>query len=224
MSTETAENLTAVVANEEAQDIVTTADEEDLNSEDSLTFSNGVIEKIVAIAVREVPGVVGMRGGWVNSVQEAFGQRDVRKGVTVEVTPESSVRVNISILMEYGAYAPKVFDDVKQCVINQVTGMTGLDVAGVNLRIEDVLTPEEILDRKRRRGELPEAEQEAEIIAECKRDIIRYENRKAMAFVIHDCHEYDGVAKYRRVLAFIRYYDRKIAEARKTLALAGVEV
>jgi uncharacterized alkaline shock family protein YloU len=163
MSTETAENLTAVVANEEAQDIVTTADEEDLNSEDSLTFSNGVIEKIVAIAVREVPGVVGMRGGWVNSVQEAFGQRDVRKGVTVEVTPESSVRVNISILMEYGAYAPKVFDDVKQCVINQVTGMTGLDVAGVNLRIEDVLTPEEILDRKRRRGELPEAEQEAEI-------------------------------------------------------------
>jgi uncharacterized alkaline shock family protein YloU len=87
----------------------------------------------------------------------------VRKGVTVEVTPESSVRVNISILMEYGAYAPKVFDDVKQCVINQVTGMTGLDVAGVNLRIEDVLTPEEILDRKRRRGELPEAEQEAEI-------------------------------------------------------------
>ena len=163
MSTETAENLTAVVANEEAQDIVTTADEEDLNSEDSLTFSNGVIEKIVAIAVREVPGVVGMRGGWVNSVQEAFGQRDVRKGVTVEVTPESSVRVNISILMEYGAYAPKVFDDVKQRVINQVTGMTGLDVAGVNLRIEDVLTPEEILDRKRRRGELPEAEQEAEI-------------------------------------------------------------
>lgn len=148
MSTETAENLTAVVANEEAQDIVTTADEEDLNSEDSLTFSNGVIEKIVAIAVREVPGVVGMRGGWVNSVQEAFGQRDVRKGVTVEVTPESSVRVNISILMEYGAYAPKVFDDVKQCVINQVTGMTGLDVAGVNLRIEDVLTAEELADRR----------------------------------------------------------------------------
>lgn len=68
-----------------------------------------------------------------------------------------------------------------------------------------------------------EAEQEAEIIAECKRDIIRYENRKAMAFVTHDYHEYDGAAKYRRVLAFIRHYDRKIAKARKTLALAGVE-
>ena len=144
-----------VVADGETQDIITTS-EEDVISEDSLTFSNGVIEKIVAIAVRVVPGVVGMRGGWVNSVQAAFGQRDVRKGVTVEVTPDSSVRVNISILMEYGSYAPKVFDDVKQCVVNQVTGMTGLEVAGVNLRIEDVLTPEEIVERKRRRGELPE--------------------------------------------------------------------
>ena len=151
---------TVVAAGEDTQDIVTTAEEEDVASEDSLTFSNGVIEKIVAIAVREVPGVVGMRGGWVNSVQEAFGQRDVRKGVTVEVTPDSSVRVNINIFMEYGSYAPKVFDDVKQCVVNQVTGMTGLEVAGVNLRIEDVLTADEILDRKRRRGELPEETEE----------------------------------------------------------------
>ena len=163
MSTETAENLTAVVANEEAQDIVTTADEEDLNSEDSLTFSNGVIEKIVAIAVREVPGVVGMKGGWVNFVQDAFGARDIRKGVTVEVTPESTVKVNISILMEYGVYAPQVFDDVKSAVINQVTGMTGLEVAGVNLRIEDVLTADEIAARRRRAGaELPEGEEAAE--------------------------------------------------------------
>ena len=152
---------TVVASGDELQDIVTTGDEEDVVSEDSLTFSNGVLEKIVAIAVREVPGVVGMRGGWVNSVQEAFGQRDVRKGVTVEVTPDSSVRVNISILMEYGSYAPKVFDDVKQTVVNQVTGMTGLEVAGVNLRIEDVLTPEEITERKRRRGELPEETEES---------------------------------------------------------------
>ncbi|MGN0056153.1 MAG: Asp23/Gls24 family envelope stress response protein [Atopobiaceae bacterium] len=129
-----------------SQDIV--ADDEDLDSEDSLTFSNGVIEKIVAIAMRDVPGVVGMKGGWLNSVQEAFGQADPRKGVSVEVTPDSSVRVNISVLMEYGAYAPKVFEDVKKTVVKQVTGMTGLEIAGVNLRIEDVLTPEEYNSRK----------------------------------------------------------------------------
>ena len=137
----------------EAASVASMADsDDDLDSEDSLTFSNGVIEKIVAIAMRELPGVVGMKGGWMNRVQETFGQRDPRKGVTVEVTPDSSVRVNISIFIEYGAYAPKVFEDVKQAVINQVTGMTGLRVAGVNLRIEDVLTSEEIAARNAARG------------------------------------------------------------------------
>lgn len=118
-------------------------DEEDEDSEDSLTFSNGVIEKIVALAMRDVPGVVGMKGSWFNRVQDAFGASDTTKGVTVEVTPESAVRVNISVLIEYGAYAPQVFEDVKKAVVKQVTGMTGLEVAGVNLRIEDVLTREE---------------------------------------------------------------------------------
>lgn len=165
MSTDTKQDakLDEAVVAAETQDIVTTADEEDLASEDSLTFSNGVIEKIVAIAVREVPGVVGMKGGLVNMFQETFGARDVRKGVTVEVTPDSSVRVNITIFMEYGSYAPKVFEDVKNTVVNQVTGMTGLEVAGVNLRIEDVLTADEIAARRRRAGaELPEGEEAAE--------------------------------------------------------------
>ena len=116
-------------------------DEEDEDSEDSLTFSNGVM--------RDVPGVVGMKGSWFNRVQDAFGASDTKKGVTVEVTPESAVRVNISVLIEYGAYAPQVFEDVKKAVVKQVTGMTGLEVAGVNLRIEDVLTREEF-DRSKK--------------------------------------------------------------------------
>ena len=137
-------------AAEQGTDIEAVADEEDVDSEDSLTFSNGVIEKIAAIAMREVPGVVGMKGNWFNRVQDAFGASDSTAGVTVEVTPESAVRVNISVLIEYGAYAPQVFEDVKRAVVKQVTGMTGLEVAGVNLRIEDVLTEEEIEQRSRR--------------------------------------------------------------------------
>ena len=165
------EVTTTLATDEETQDIVATAEsEEDLASEDSLTFSNGVIEKIVAIAVREVPGVVGMKGGFVNRVQDAFGARDIRKGVTVEVTPESSVRVNIAIFMEYGAYAPQVFDDVKKAVVDQITGMTGLEIAGVNLRIEDVLTPEEIRERNRRRGEQTEEAEKSEETDEASKD------------------------------------------------------
>lgn len=154
-----AEAPSAELAPTEAADIdLAAGDEEDEDSEDSLTFSNGVIEKIVALAMRDVPGVVGMKGSWFNRVQDAFGASDTTKGVSVEVTPESAVRVNISVLIEYGAYAPQVFEDVKKAVVKQVTGMTGLEVAGVNLRIEDVLTPEEF-DRSKKE---PKAADEAE--------------------------------------------------------------
>ncbi|WP_028264014.1 Asp23/Gls24 family envelope stress response protein [Atopobium fossor] len=123
--------------------------DEDVDSEDSLTFSNGVIEKIVALAVRDVDGVLGMRGGWVNRVYETFGAVSPTRGVTVEVTPDNAVRVNIAVLIEYGAYAPQIFEDVKKVVVKQITGMTGLEVAGVNLRIEDVLTADEFEAGKR---------------------------------------------------------------------------
>ncbi|MCC6098496.1 MAG: Asp23/Gls24 family envelope stress response protein [Olsenella sp.] len=159
----TASDGTAGESGEHGVDIVSRDPEgdEDLDSEDSLTFSNGVIEKIVAIAMRDVPGVIGMKGGWLNRVQDAFGATDPRKGVTVEVTPDSAVKVNISVLMEYGSYAPKVFEDVKRTVVKQVTGMTGLEVAGVNLRIEDVLTPEEYEQGKHEEQGVSAADDEA---------------------------------------------------------------
>ena len=157
---------------EEVLDEAMNLDDEDVESEDSLTFSNGVIEKIVALAMRDVPGVVGMKGGFINRVQDAFGVRDARRGVTVEVTPDSAVRVNIAVFIAYGSYAPQVFEDVKHAVVDAVTGMTGLEVAGVNLRIEDVLTPEEIEERSPKlpaadeAEELPEAKTEAEAAIE----------------------------------------------------------
>ena len=117
-------------------------DEEADESEDSLTYSNGVIEKIVAMATREVPHVLGMKGNLMHFVQEQFGAENLTKGVTVEVTDDNRVVVNISVIIEYGAYAPAIFDDVKARVTERLAAMTGLEVAGVNLRIEDVITPE----------------------------------------------------------------------------------
>lgn len=129
----------ALVEAESADD----ADEEADESEDSLTYSNGVIEKIVAMATREVPHVLGMKGNLMHFVQEQFGAENLTKGVTVEVTDDNRVVVNISVIIEYGAYAPAIFDDVKARVTERLAAMTGLEVAGVNLRIEDVITPEE---------------------------------------------------------------------------------
>lgn len=131
------------LAETEAESDADEDDEETDESEDSLTYSNGVIEKIVAMATREVPHVLGMKGHLMHFVQEQFGAENLTKGVTVEVTDDNRVVVNISVIIEYGAYAPAIFDDVKARVTERLAAMTGLEVAGVNLCIEDVITPEE---------------------------------------------------------------------------------
>lgn len=129
-----------VVLDDVAEDI----DGDDLDeAEDSLTYSNGVIEKIVALATREVPHVLGMKGNLMHFVQEQFGAENLTKGVSVEVTDDNRVVVNISVIIEYGSYAPAIFEDVKERVTDRLVAMTGLEVAGINLRIEDVVTREE---------------------------------------------------------------------------------
>ena len=131
------------LAESEPEDETDEDDEEADESEDSLTYSNGVIEKIVAMATREVPHVLGMKGNLMHFVQEQFGAENLTKGVSVEVTDDNRVVVNISVIIEYGAYAPDIFEEVKERVTERLGAMTGLEVAGINLRIEDVLTPEE---------------------------------------------------------------------------------
>ena len=134
-------------ASEADADAESGEDEED--SEDSLTYSNGVIEKIVAMATRTVPHVLGMKGNLMHFVQEQFGAENLAKGVTVEVTDDNRVLVHISVIIEYGAYAPAIFDDVKVAVSEALEQMTGLEVAGINLRIEDVITREEYEAKRR---------------------------------------------------------------------------
>lgn len=132
----------SAVANNETENNETQSDA-DMGDEDSLTFSDGVIEKIAALSLRDVDDVVGARGNWLNRVQDVLGATDAAKGVSVEVAHENAVRIDISVLIRFGAYAPQVFENVKQAVSQQVNAMTGLEVTGINLRIEDVLTEEE---------------------------------------------------------------------------------
>lgn len=114
----TLEDETLVEA--ESADDADEDDEETDESEDSLTYSNGVIEKIVAMVTREVPHVLGMKGNLMHFVQEQFGAENLTKGVTVEVTDDNRVVFNISVIIEYGAYAPAIFDDVKARVTERL--------------------------------------------------------------------------------------------------------
>ncbi len=83
---------------------------ENLSKGVTIEVTDDVIEKIVAMATREVPHVLGMKGNLMHLVQETFGAENLSKGVTIEVTDDNRVVVNISVIIEYGCYAPAIFE------------------------------------------------------------------------------------------------------------------
>lgn len=164
-SVETVEEVKEIVPEEiEVQEVggdsaATTelAQSEQAGDESVLTIDNTVVEKIVAITCRSIDGILQMKGNLISSIQEGFGGTDLTKGVSVEMVGDDACIVNVSIIMEYGKSAPKIFQELHDRISEKITAMTGLAVKSVNVRITNVMTREE-MDGGRKK-EKAEAEQ-----------------------------------------------------------------
>ena len=119
---------------------------------ESLDFDESVVEKIVAITCQEVDGIVEMKGGILSAIQEGFGGTDFTKGVDVELV-EKMAEINLSIIMEYGKEAPKIFNELKTVITRNIKEMTGLGIRELNVRVVDVLTRDEIQKRQKQARE-----------------------------------------------------------------------
>lgn len=111
---------------------------------DTLRFDDYVFEKIAAIAAREVPGVLELRGGFFSNIAGAFASSTDTDttGVSVEVD-EQNVIIDLRAVLEYGQSAPRIFLKVKEMIKEKVKEMTGLDVMAVNMKVEDIMTEKE---------------------------------------------------------------------------------
>jgi uncharacterized alkaline shock family protein YloU len=92
-------------------------------------------------------------GTFLDSVTGGGGST---RGVSVQVGEEEAA-VDHSMAVEYGKSIPQISEAVRRNVTDWVESLTGLRVVEVNLRINDVLLPEEQPDLERQR----EVEREA---------------------------------------------------------------
>ncbi|MCX5384280.1 Asp23/Gls24 family envelope stress response protein [Streptomyces sp. NBC_00083] len=115
------------------------------------TIAGGVVEKIAALAAREVPGVNAMGSGLARTLGAIRpGRASVTRGVKVEVG-ERQTAIDLEIVVEYGVSITEVAAEIRLHVIAAVERMTELEVVEVNIAVSDVHLPD------RSEPELPES-------------------------------------------------------------------
>lgn len=119
--------------------------EDENNEESGIKIADDVVAVIAGKAASEVSGVFGMAGGFAGGITEVFGKKNFSKGIKVDVE-EKSVKIDVNIIVEYGARIPDVAFEIQNRVKKAVESMTGLTVPEVNVHVQGVNT--EIQEKK----------------------------------------------------------------------------
>ncbi len=96
-----------------------------------------VVLIIAGMAATEVEGVTSMYGNITKDIISRLSTKNLSKGVRIEMDGDS-VTVEVVINIAYGYSIPTVSQQVQEKVKTAIENMTGLTVAGVNVRIADV--------------------------------------------------------------------------------------
>ena len=100
----------------------------------NIHISEEVLAAIAAAATLEVEGVNALSANLGSDLAELLGKKHLTKGIQVTME-EEKVKVELSILMEYGHTIPEVGKAVQDNVKNAIESMTGLEVATVNVAV-----------------------------------------------------------------------------------------
>ncbi len=103
----------------------------------NIHISEEVLAAIAAAATLEVEGVNCLSANLGSDLVELLGKKNLTKGIRVQME-EEKVRVDLSVLMNYGYTIPEVGHAVQESVKNAVESMTGLEVCAVNVTVSGI--------------------------------------------------------------------------------------
>ena len=112
-------------------------DDVEIESTDGLRISNDAVATYAGIAISEVRGVYNMSGGFAGFTEAISGKKNFSKGIKVDVNGNKA-KIDVSIIVEYGARIPDVAFEIQSMVKKSVETMTGLKVTEVNVHVNGV--------------------------------------------------------------------------------------
>ncbi|MCR5674488.1 MAG: Asp23/Gls24 family envelope stress response protein [Lachnospiraceae bacterium] len=106
----------------------------------SVKIADDVVGMIAALAALEVDGVSSMAGGVKSGVVGRISRARLGRCARALLN-QSQVRVDLSVVMQYGYNIPATCGKVQARVKSAIENMTGLTVTGVNVRIAEISMP-----------------------------------------------------------------------------------
>ena len=101
----------------------------------SLLISEDVISTIVARAIEEVEGIVGLVTKPGSDIAEIIGKKNWGKGITITVNADNEVSIDCNVTVSYGQSVVAVAKDIQAAIHNSVEELTGVVIANVNVNI-----------------------------------------------------------------------------------------
>lgn len=99
----------------------------------TLLISEDVVAAIVAYALGEVEGVVGLNTKAISDIAELIGKKN--KGVKITITEDNALTVDCNIIVCYGLSVVDVAKAAQLAVTNAISAMAGVDISSVNINV-----------------------------------------------------------------------------------------
>lgn len=101
----------------------------------SVLISEDVIATIVAHAVEEVEGIVGLNVKPGADIIEMIGKKNWGKGLKITIAEDDSLSVDCNVNVAYGHSVVTVAKAVQDSVTNALESMAGVTVSAVNVNV-----------------------------------------------------------------------------------------
>ena len=106
-----------------------------LQDNGSVMISEDVIATIVAHAVGEVDGIVGLSVKPGADIVDLIGKKNWGKGIKITISEQDELHIDCNVIVAYGQSIVAVAKSVQEAVKGALEAMAGVVIASVNVNI-----------------------------------------------------------------------------------------
>lgn len=101
----------------------------------SIQISEDVIADVVAHAISDVEGVVGINTKPGADIAEFIGKKNWGRGLKIAVADDNAVSIDCNITVSYGQNVVNIANAVQNAIINAVKSLAAIQIAAVNVNV-----------------------------------------------------------------------------------------